>query len=113
MLNMPHQLLLTTCPNWEIANKLAQWLVEKHLAACVNIVPKIHSVYEWQGKIVSEEEWLLIIKTRHEHLPAIEKAFEQLHPYTIPELIAFTIDGGSSKYLNWLNEVITGNKPSS
>ncbi|MDM8560471.1 divalent-cation tolerance protein CutA [Candidatus Parabeggiatoa sp. HSG14] len=102
-----YQLLLTTCPNSEVANKLAHTLLKKHLAACVNILPNIQSVYEWKGDIVSDTEVLLFIKTRHEHYATIEQTLLQQHPYEVPELIAFPIENGLPSYLTWLDNVVT------
>ena len=101
-----YQLLLTTCPNNDIANKLAHILVENHLAACINILPNIQSVYEWENKIVSDAEVLLFIKTRCEHYAAIEQTLLQQHPYEVPELIALPIETGLSAYLKWLDNVV-------
>jgi periplasmic divalent cation tolerance protein len=101
-----YQLLLTTCPNQEIANKLAQILVKNHLAACVNILPNIQSIYEWQNEIVSDAEVLLFIKTRCEHYAAIEQTLLQQHPYEVPELIALSIETGLPAYLKWLDNVV-------
>jgi periplasmic divalent cation tolerance protein len=101
-----YQLLLTTCPDKEIANQLAHNLVENHLAACVNILPNIQSVYEWKEKIVSDTEMLLFIKTRHEHYAAIEQMLLQQHPYDVPELIGLPITTGLPDYLKWLDDVV-------
>ena len=101
-----YQLLLTTCPTAEVANQLAQTLLEKHLAACINILPNIQSVYEWEGKIVSDAEVLLLIKTRREHYAAIEQTLLQQHPYEVPELIALPIENGLPSYLAWLSKVV-------
>ena len=101
-----YQLLLTTCPTKEVANKLAHTLLEKHLAACINILPNIQSVYEWEGEIVSDAEVLLFIKTRHEHYAAIEQTLLQQHPYEVPELIALPIETGLPAYLTWLDNVV-------
>jgi periplasmic divalent cation tolerance protein len=102
-----YQLLITTCPNSEIANKLAQTLLENHLAACINIIPHIQSVYEWEGKIVTDAEVLLLIKTRRERYVAIEQTLLEEHPYDVPELIVLPIETGLPSYLAWLDNVIT------
>lgn len=104
--NFEYQLLLTTCPSLEIAHNLAQTLVTQHLAACINIIPQIQSVYEWEQQVVSDSEVLLLIKTRHEHYGAIEQVFVQQHPYEVPELIGLPIETGLSHYLRWLDEVV-------
>lgn len=99
-----YQLLLTTCPNSEVAESLACLLLEKHLVSCVNILPNARSFYELKGKIVNESEVLLFIKTRCEHYSAIEKTLLQQHPYDVPELIALCIQTGLPSYLAWLDE---------
>jgi len=104
---MAYQLLITTCPNSESANQLARALVEKHLVACVNIVPNIQSVYEWQGKIAEDSEILLLIKTDSKHYTAIEKTLSELHSYDVPELIALPIEQGFPPYLAWMDEVLS------
>lgn len=103
---MTYQVLLTTCPNKKSAKRLARILVKNHLAACVNIVPKIHSIYEWQNKIVEETEFLLVIKTHSEQYAAIEKALLKQHFYEVPELIALSIAQGFPPYLAWIEEVL-------
>ncbi|OQW93433.1 MAG: divalent-cation tolerance protein CutA [Beggiatoa sp. IS2] len=102
-----YQLLISTCPNREIADKLAYLLVEQRLAAGVNIVPAIHSIYEWQGKIVSAAEVLLLIKTRREQYAAIQQTILQHHPYQVPELIAIPIVTGSPNYLAWIDSIVS------
>ncbi len=101
-----YQLLLTTCPDSKVANKLAHTLLENHLAACVNILPNIQSVYEWESKIVSDAEVLLFIKTRREHYVAIEQTLIQQHPYEVPELIALSIENGLPSYLAWMDGLL-------
>jgi periplasmic divalent cation tolerance protein len=102
-----YQLLITTCPNPEVANKLAHTLVKNHLAACVNIIPQIQSVYEWEGKVTSDAEILLLIKTRRERYAAIEETLLQQHPYDVPELIVLPIETGLPSYLAWLDNVVS------
>jgi periplasmic divalent cation tolerance protein len=85
------------------AQKLAHVLVENKLAACVNILPGILSIYTWKSQIESAEEYLLIIKSSAEHYQAIETVIRNHHPYEIPEIIAFPITQGLPEYLNWIN----------
>lgn len=99
-------LLLTTCPNSEEADKLAHALLENHLAACVNILPNIQSVYEWKGKIVHDKEVMLFIKTHQKHYAAVEKTLVELHPYEVPELIALSLETGLPSYLAWIDSVV-------
>ena len=97
-------LVLTTVGSEEEAKQVAHALVERRLAACVNIVPRIHSVYRWQGKVENAEEWLLIIKTSKDLEEPVRTAIQELHSYELPECIAIALDGGSKEYLKWLTE---------
>jgi periplasmic divalent cation tolerance protein len=97
--------VLVTCGSEEEAIKIANILVEEHLAACVNIVSPIRSIYRWEGKIWDEKEWLLVIKTRKKRFPEIEARVKSLHSYSVPEIISLSITDGSSSYLNWLKEM--------
>lgn len=96
------RLALTTITGTEPARNLARQLVELHLAACVNIVDGVHSIYRWQGAVESAEELLLMIKTSATRLPALKEAIARLHPYDLPELIVLEIGDGSDEYLTWL-----------
>ncbi len=84
------------------AAKIAKALVEAKLAACVNIVPKVTSVYEWKGSICEETELLLVIKTQQSRLKELKATLEELHPYEVPELIALPITDGLPDYLGWV-----------
>lgn len=96
-----------TAPNEEEAAKIAKALVEERLAACVNIVPEIRSIYSWQGKIEDEKEVLMIVKTRLRLFKALQTRVKELHSYTVPEIIAMPIVDGSEEYISWLKEVTT------
>ena len=100
---MPHYLLISTCPNMEVAEALAEILVSEKLAACVNIVPGARSVYEWKGKVVREAECVLLIKSRKDRLQMLEERLLAEHPYELPELIAVPIESGSAAYLSWMD----------
>ena len=100
------RIVLSTAGSTEEAQKIARYLVEKRLAACVNLVPQIESIYRWQGKVESSSEWLLLIKTTSGKVAAVEDAIRELHSYDLPECIAIVIDGGSSEYLNWIGESV-------
>lgn len=100
------RIVLTTAGSEEEARKIAQYLVEHHLAACVNIVPRMQSIYRWQGKVESSEEWLLLIKTNEGKFPAIRDAVQELHSYDLPECIAININDGSEKYLEWIADCL-------
>jgi periplasmic divalent cation tolerance protein len=94
--------VLVTASNPEEAARLAQALVDERLAACVNVVPGLRSVYRWQGRVEEADEVLVIIKTARHLLPATTRRVESLHSYTVPEVIALPIIGGAAPYLEWL-----------
>ncbi len=97
-------LVLVTCGSEEEALKIANALVENRLAACVNLVAPIRSVYRWEGKIWDEKEWLLIIKTQKHRFEELEKKVKSLHSYSVPEITSLPITEGSSAYLDWIRE---------
>lgn len=96
--------VLITAPGEEEAAKLANDLVASRLAACVNIIRNIRSIYRWQGKIEDESEVLMLVKTREELFRDLEKRVKKLHPYTVPEIIALPLIRGSEAYLGWLEQ---------
>jgi periplasmic divalent cation tolerance protein len=98
------QLLLCTCPDQETASRIASALVEQRLAACVNILPGVRSVYRWQAAIEWGDEQLLLIKSRATRYGDIEAAIKALHPYELPEVIAVPISAGLPAYLAWIKE---------
>ena len=93
-----------TAPSREQAAEIARKLVDERLAACVNIVGDMRSVYRWEGKIHEDEEVLCLIKTRPELLDALTERVRALHPYDVPEILAFEVSDGSADYLAWLRE---------
>jgi periplasmic divalent cation tolerance protein len=101
---MEAKVVLTTCGSKEEAEKIAQALVERRLAACVNMVPAIESVYRWEGKVESATEWLLLIKTTAGRFEAVREAIREMHSYDLPECIMISIEGGSPEYLKWIEE---------
>ena len=103
------QLVLCTCPDQDSAQSIAEHLIDQHLAACVNILPGITSIYTWQGKRESAQEQLLIIKSTKDIYETLEKAIIKLHPYELPEVIAVNIETGNENYLNWISECISNN----
>ncbi len=100
------RIVLTTAGSQDEATKIANHLVENQFAACVNIVPRIKSIYRWQGKMESSREWLLLIKTTAEKFPAVRDAIRELHSYELPECICLAIEDGSPAYLQWVNECL-------
>jgi periplasmic divalent cation tolerance protein len=108
--------VLTTCASTEEAQRVARALVEKRLAACVNVIPGIRSVYRWKntdGKdaILDEEEVLLVIKTSRALMEELKDEIERLHSYEVPEVIALQVVDGSERYLAWMNRELA-HKPS-
>ena len=97
---------MTTTETKEEAQKIAQYLVEQGLAACVQITGPMESTYRWKGKVETANEWLCLIKTREELYDKVETAIKKLHSYETPEIIAVPIIKSSSEYLNWLNDVL-------
>jgi len=98
------RLVLSTASSEEEARKIAHHLVERQLAACVNVVPQIESIYRWQGKVESCREWLLLIKTTADRFPDVRDAIRELHSYDLPECIAINIEQGSTEYLDWISD---------
>jgi periplasmic divalent cation tolerance protein len=98
------EVVLITAPNQEVAKTIARALVEERLAACVNLVPGLTSIYRWQGEVVEDQEVLLIVKTTTFAFPRLKERVLALHPYTVPEIIALPIAEGHGTYLSWLRE---------
>jgi len=99
-------LVYVTVPDPEQAELIAGKLIEKHLAACCNIIPGISSIYHWQGKIHKDSELLLLIKTTSEKYEMLEKEILALHSYDVPEIIAADITAGSRKYIEWIRQTV-------
>jgi periplasmic divalent cation tolerance protein len=94
--------VLTTCDSEEQAARLARHLVEQRLAACVNILPQVRSIYRWDEKVEDTGEWMLVIKSRRDLFLALRAEIEKLHSYEVPEIIVLPIVDGSQAYLGWL-----------
>ncbi len=92
----------STCADETKARQIAQTLVEQRIAACVNIVPGVTSIYRWEDKINTDSEFLLIIKSQKDHVPSIRQVLQELSGYDVPEVIAMDIIDGSAHYLDWL-----------
>ncbi|MFX1378485.1 MAG: divalent-cation tolerance protein CutA [Promethearchaeota archaeon] len=103
---MNYYIFLVTVPNIEESKKIASLLVKSKLAACVNIIHNISSVYRWKGEIEEDDEYLLLIKTIEKNSELIINKINEVHSYETPECIGFKIEKGSEKYLNWIAEVV-------
>ena len=99
-----HLLILCTCPDRESAEDIAERLVAARLAACVNIVPGLTSVYRWQGAVERSDELLLLIKTHTDQYALLEGTLREAHPYDLPEIIALPIAAGLPAYLSWIDQ---------
>jgi periplasmic divalent cation tolerance protein len=97
-----HIIVFITVPSREVGQQIADTLLESRLAACVNIVPQITSIYHWQGAIHQDDEFLLIAKTKASLFDALATAVKNHHPYDVPEVIAMPIISGSKEYLTWI-----------
>lgn len=99
-------MVYVTCPTVEEATTLAREVVTERLAACVNILPQITSIYHWNGTMNQETEVLLLVKTTNHVLPSLIERIQQLHSYMIPEIIAAPIVDGSERYLHWVRSEV-------
>lgn len=95
--------VFVTAPDAEVARSLARALVAERLAACVNVVPGVCSIYRWEGEVQEDDEVLLVIKTREDRLAALSARVTDLHPYDLPEVLALPVVGGSAGYLDWVS----------
>lgn len=102
---MENIVVLITASGEDEAAKISRALVEERLAACVNIIKGIRSIYQWQGKIEDESEVLMMAKTQRHLFLSLSKKVKELHTYTVPEILALPIVEGSAEYLDWLEEV--------
>jgi len=103
---MDYYLFLVTVPNIDEGQKIAKNLVESKLAACVNIIKNISSIYRWKGEIKEDSEHLLLIKTTEEKSDLLIQKINEIHSYENPECIGLKIEKGSKKYLNWIKDVV-------
>ena len=104
------RIVLTTTGSEEEARKIAKHLVEHRLAACVNIVSRVISVYRWQGKLEEADEWLLMVKTTEKAFPSVCQAIKKQHSYELPECICVNVEEGSSTYMQWISDSVTPGK---
>ena len=101
-------LVFNTCPDESTARELGRGLVEAGLAACVNLVPGLVSIYRWEGEMQEGGEWLLLIKTRAERVEAVQTWITERHPYSLAEIIAIPLSGGLPAYLDWIARSTAG-----
>uniref|UniRef100_A0A8D8TIC1 Protein CutA homolog n=1 Tax=Cacopsylla melanoneura TaxID=428564 RepID=A0A8D8TIC1_9HEMI len=99
-----HSISYVTTPNDEVATKLADGLITQNMAACVNIIPGVKSVYKWEGKVNTDTEHMMIIKTRTSRLEEMTEWIRKNHPYEVCEVISMPITHGNQPYLNWISE---------
>ena len=104
---MPAHLVFCTCPDPASARRIADAVVGERLAACVNLIPGLVSVYRWQEKVEQADEVLLLIKTTQDRLPALTTRLTELHPHELPEVLAVEADAGLPAYLRWVAEQTT------
>lgn len=101
-----HMTVFMTAPNEEEGARIARALVEERLVACVNIIPKIRSIYRWEGKVWDEAEVMMIGKTESTLAPAVVARVRELHSYEVPEVICLPVETGSGDYLDWIAESV-------
>lgn len=106
------RIVLCTAGSEDEARKIAEHLVGQRLAACVNIVPRIESIYRWKEKVESSNEYLMLVKTSAERFPEVRDAIRELHSYELPECVAIGIEDGSIEYLQWLAYSLVKEEPS-
>jgi periplasmic divalent cation tolerance protein len=100
--------VLSACDSEEEAARMARQLVEKRLAACVNILPQVRSIYRWKNEIADEREWVLMIKTRRDIFPVLRAEIAKIHSYEVPEVVALPVVDGAETYLTWLDHELDG-----
>ena len=104
MQNSQYQLIYCTCPSLEVGKKIANMLIKQRLAACVNILEGVLSIYEWQGQLESDRECLLMIKSESRLFNELQSLIIKNHPYELPEVIAVSISNGLPQYLDWISQ---------
>ncbi len=98
--------VLVTVPSAEEGTRMARTLVEEHLAACVNVVPGVRSIFFWEGRLQEEGEALLVMKTGRERYEALQRRILTLHSYSVPEILALPVETGSPAYVAWVKESV-------
>ena len=104
MIDSHYRVVLSTAPTIDAAQYLAETLVTEGLAACVNLIPGVQSIYRWQGELCRDNEIYLVMKSDAVHLPALEKRLRELHPYQVPAFVALPAAHVSDNYGHWLHE---------
>jgi len=99
--------VLSTVGTEDEASRIARTLVERRLAACVNVVPGVSSTYRWEGAVRTDTEWLLIVKTRRDRFEDVRAAIRELHSYEVPEIVMLDIADGDAAYLAWIDASLT------
>ena len=102
---MSYMLFFSTVPNLELGKKIATTLVDQKIAACVNIVPSVISIYEWEHKIEEDNELILIIKSKRELAKKLIEKIKEIHNYEVPECVGIEIKEGSKEYLEWIEKI--------
>ena len=100
-----HLVVFVTTPSKDIGEQIGRTLVEAQLAACVNLLPEIRSIYTWEGEVYNEAEVMMVVKTQASLFDALAESIQSLHPYEVPEIIALPISAGSENYLAWIEAV--------
>ena len=98
--------VLVTTPSADTALELGRALVDERLAACVNVLPGVTSIFRWEGKRQEAAETLLLIKTGRERYPALERRVLELHPYSVPEVLALSVEAGAPAYVRWVHDSV-------
>ena len=98
-------IVFITGPSVSVIRKIGLQLVKERLAACVNVIPRVESIFYWEGRLCREREALMVVKTTVVRFPKLMKRVKQLHPYTVPEIIALPIVKGSADYLHWIQKM--------
>ena len=98
------KIVLCMCPNLDVARHIGTHAIENQIAACVNLIPKVESIYQWDDKLNNDSEVLCLFKTKKELLDELKSAIIKLHPYEVPEIIYLDLEGGSKNYLKWISQ---------
>lgn len=101
-----YQIVISNCPNEAVARQISEQLVKLKLAACVNILPTMISIYQWQDEIHHDKEVMMLIKSKSTLFAEVEQTITDLHPYEVVEVIALNIQQGNELYLNWINDIV-------